>query len=123
MEEKRKSIRVRGSNLTVLFKVKNARLAGGSRIKDISEIGLCILSKYHFPVDSVLEMEIRSDNLKEPIKTLGRVVRIVNCNNSKFQFEVGIVFLDLSLANNRITLRNYIQRFMTQENQDINWLD
>ncbi len=122
MENKRKSVRVTAF-LVASFKVKNTRLAGGSRVKDISETGACVPSNHYFPVDSLIELEIRSDDLKEPIKALARVVRITNRNDGKFPYEVGLVFLDLPLVKRNI-LHDYIQRSIAQEgNKDIHWLD
>ena len=122
MDEKRRGPRVR-ANIVVNFKVKSIRLVGGSRIKDISVVGICLPSKHYFPVDSILDLEIRSEELKEPIKVSARVARISNRNSSKFQFEVGLDFLDLPLPK-RDELNNYIQRVLAQgQNMDISWLD
>ena len=122
MEEKRKSPRVR-ANAVVSFKVKSAKLASGSRVKDISESGIGIPLKQYYSVNSILELEVRSDDLKEPIKATARVVRIANRDKGKFQFEVGVELLDFPFAKLNI-LHDYIQRIIAQgEDQDISWLD
>ena len=122
MENKRRSVRVTANSI-VSFKVKDTRLAGGSRIKDVSETGACIPSNHYFPIDSLLELEIRSDDLKGSIKVLGRVVRITGRREGKFLYEVGLVFLDLPFDKRKM-LQEYIQRFMAQgENKDVHWFD
>jgi hypothetical protein len=122
MDEKRKSLRAR-TGAVVSFKVQASRLAGGSRIKDISDSGICIPSKVYFAVGSILELEIRSDDLSEPVKTLARVVRVVNRDKGKFPFEVGLVFVHLPIAEQNM-LHDYIRRAVAQGiNQDISWLD
>jgi len=122
MDEKRKSPRIRTSAV-VSYKVQAARLAGGSRIKDISETGICIPSKVYFPVDSILELEIRSDDLEKPIKVLAKVVRIANRDKGKFSFEVGLLFLGVPPDQFDI-LHGYIRRLIAQGgSQDISWLD
>ncbi len=113
MENKRKSVRVTAS-LVVSFKVKNTRLAVGSRIKDVSATGVCIPSKYYLPVDSLIELEIRSDDFKEPIKASARVVRVTNRSGSKFPYEVGLVFVDVPFDKRNI-LHDYIQRSIARE--------
>jgi len=113
MEEKRKNIRVR-ANFVALFKPQYTRLARGSRIKDVSETGVCVPAKNHFPVDTLLEVVIRSEDLKEPIQILARVVRIVECHNGNYPFEVGVVFLDLPLSNKN-KLKEYIRHAIALE--------
>lgn len=120
MENRRKSPRVK-ANLVVSFKVQTSRLVGGTRIKDISETGVCIPSKHYLPVGSLVEMEIRADDFKEPIKTMGRVVRIVNRNDNKFQFEVGLEFVNMSFANRNL-LNSCIRHSIAHGGaQDAHW--
>jgi hypothetical protein len=122
MENKRKSARV-NANLVVLVKVKNARMARGSRIKNVSETGVCIPLSHYFPVDSLLDLEIRSVDLMNPIKTSARVVRVVNRDNGEFPFEMGVVFLDIPIPN-RNMLSDYISRTIAQRgDRDSNWLE
>lgn len=121
-KNKRKNARIR-ANLAVLFKVKNTLLAGGSRIKDVSETGMCIPSKHNFPVDSLLELEIRSDDLQEPIKASAAVVRVTRRNDSEFPYELGIIFLDIPFDKWKM-LQDYIRRSIAQgKNKDINLLE
>jgi hypothetical protein len=112
MKEKRRSARVR-ANGVVSFSFKSVHSANAARIVDISEGGLCIASTEHLPVNAVVELEISSDLLREPLKTSARVVRIVNRSRGKFQYEVGLEFLDLSFANWNI-IRDFIMRSMAQ---------
>jgi len=122
MEEKRKSRRVR-SNAVATFKVQSARLAGGSRIKDISETGVCLPSKHYFPIAAILELEIRSDDLNEPVKVLAKVVRVVKRDKGVFPFEVGLVFFELSAVNKDI-LHHFIRSIAARgESQDVSWID
>ena len=121
MENKRRGVRVR-ANAIVSFKVKTTRLVGGSRIKDISETGVCIPSKHFFNLDSILELEIRSEDLTEPVKILARVVRIAKRNKGKYQFEVGVEFLDSADVKQNL-LQDYIRRSIAKGDQDISWLD
>jgi len=121
MEEKRKSPRVRVS-AQVTLRLQAARLAGGSRVKDISETGICIPSKTYYAVGSLIELEVRAEDLSEPFKVLARVVRIANRDRSKFPFELGLVFLHLPVAE-RDFLHEYIKRSIVHGDQDISWLD
>jgi len=122
MEEKRKSPRVKTAAV-VSFRVQASRLAGGSRVKDISESGICIPSKTYFAPDSIIELEIRSDDLMEPIKVLAKVVRIANRDKGNFPFEVGLIFLELTPAK-RYMLHEYLCRLIAQGgNKEIPWLD
>ena len=121
MDEKRNRPRVR-ANAIVSFKVKTIRLVGSARIKDISETGICFPSKVYFPLDSILEVEVRSENLKNPIKASARVVRMTRRNNSKFPFEVGLQFLDIPIVN-QSAFMDYIQLAIAQGDQSIGWLD
>lgn len=122
MDDKRKSPRVK-ANGVVSFKVKSSRLAGGSRVKDISASGICIPSKSYFPVDSILELEVRSDDLKEPIKTLARVVRIAKRDKGNFQFEVGLEFIDFPIDQSYL-LNEYMLRSKASEtDQGTTWLE
>ncbi len=109
--------------MVVSYKVKNTCLAGGLRLKNVSETGLCIPSKHYFPIDSLLELEIRSDDLKEPIKALARVARVTDRSDGKFRCEVGLVFLDLPLVKQNM-LQDCIKRSIAQGGtKDITWLD
>ena len=119
--EKRKSPRIRSSAL-VSLKVESARLSVGSRVKDISEIGICIPSKTYFPVEAMLELEIRSDDLNEPIKIMAKVVRIINRDKGKFPYELGLVLLELPIDKRNI-LHDYICRLIAQGGQEVSWLD
>lgn len=101
MEDKRKHVRV-CANLVVILKVKNSRLARGSRTKDISETGICIPLNNYFPVGSLLELEMRSIDLKGPIRSLARVVRIAKLDDGYTPFEMGVEFIDFPVANRRI---------------------
>lgn len=122
MEEKRKHPRIK-ANVLVSYKVKTSRLLGGSHIKDISESGIGLPSKHYFPIDTILELEVKSDDFKEPLKALAKVVRIANLNNNKFQFEVGVEFLDLTPAR-RNMLHDYISQAIAQGvDQNITWFD
>ncbi len=119
MENKRNKVRVK-VNSVVLYKIKGALLGGGSRVKDISEAGACILSKHNFPVGSLLDLEIRRDDLKEPIKISAQIVRAVNRDDGQYPFELGLVFSNLSSIKQE-TLQEYIRCFMVQgENKSIN---
>ncbi len=120
MGEKRKAPRAR-TIAVVSFKVQSARLAGGTRIKDISESGICIPSKLHFEVGSTLELEIRSDDLKVPVKTLARVVWIAP-RQGKFPFEVGLDFLQLP-EDVHAVLRDYVRGLIDQGQKDVSWLE
>jgi len=122
MIEKRKSFRARTAAV-VSFKVQLTRLAGGSRIKDISESGICLLVKSHLSIGTIIELEIRSDDLQGPLKIVAQVVRIVNRDKSNYPFEVGLVFLQLTIAKQR-SIHDYIS-FLTAQGGDksISWLD
>jgi len=88
-----------------------AILSSGSRIKNISETGLCFLSSSYIPVESIVEMEIRTDDLPGPMKIWARVVKTANLNDSKFKFELGVVFLDIDYDYvKRKALHDYIER-------------
>jgi hypothetical protein len=112
MEEKRKNVRVK-LNSVVSFKIKSTLLAVSSRIKDASDSGMCFPSKNSFPVGTVLELRIRSEDLPEPIKVFGKVVRIVNPAINDAHFEVGLEFLEMPVAKLQI-LHDYIQQAVAQ---------
>ena len=121
MEEKRKVSRIK-VNAVVSYRIKNIRLAGGTRVQDISELGICIPTTQFIPVDSILELEIRSDDLKEPIKTLAKVTRVVHRSGGKYQFEVGLEFVDFPRVRLN-ELCDFIKISLAQVNQDVSWFD
>ena len=120
MVEKRNSTRMI-EPFVVSFKAKNTLLSFGSRIKDISETGACLSSHQYFPIDTLLEMEIRSYDSKISVKTLARIIRTANCNDSKFKFELGLVFLNPPLAKWDM-LYNYIHPAPKKTIQNIDGL-
>lgn len=109
MENRRKNVRVE-ANLIVLLKASNTRMARGSRIKNVSETGICVPLNHYFPVDSLIELEIRSVYFEESIKASARVVRVANRDNNISSYEVGAVFLDIPDPANRYVLYEYIRR-------------
>jgi hypothetical protein len=122
MSDKRKAVRVR-ANIVANFKVKAVRLAGGSRVKDISEVGLCLPSKHHFDVNAILELEIRAEDLQEPVKTTARVVWIRNISSSKYNFEVGLEFMDMLPAQKNV-IHKFVQGVLSRgESRDVAWMD
>ncbi|MBF0504520.1 MAG: PilZ domain-containing protein [Candidatus Omnitrophica bacterium] len=114
MQNKRKSDR-RNVSLNVSFRKMKSNLISGSRIKDISETGICIPLNLYFPINSLLEVGIRLHEFKNFIKTTARVVRISDRdNNSRYRYDVGLEFLDLP-SEKRNLLRDYLHQSMTQE--------
>lgn len=112
MENKRKSPRGNIS-LKVSFRKMKNYLFSGSRIKNISETGLCMPLNVYFPVDSLLEVEVYLDESDVAIYGLARVVRVAERNNSRYRFDVGLEFLNLPHEKQKI-LRDYIHRFMSK---------
>jgi c-di-GMP-binding flagellar brake protein YcgR len=109
MENKRKSNRGKGIGFSnASFRKPYSCLLSSSRIKDISETGVCLPLNLYFPVDSILEIGIRLENFNNTIRTLARVVRISPQLNSRFRFEAGLKFLELPPTNKNM-LRDYIQ--------------
>ena len=115
MPNQRKSTR-RSVNLNVSFRKVKSYLISGSRIKNISETGMCIPLNLYFPVDSLLEVGFPLHEFKNSIKTLARVVRVSDRNNSRYRFDVGLEFLNLP-ADKRNMIREYIHSSLPQEPQ------
>jgi len=68
--------------------------------KDISAGGLSFISEKPIPSDAILELEIEMWDSPNPIKCLGKVVRMAKFqeNNEEF-YNIGVLFLDLSPAD------------------------
>lgn len=111
-ENKRKSIRGCVS-IKVSYRKAEGFLASASRIKDISETGLCIPLDLNLPVNSLVELSIPFEDFNSSIKTLARVVRITPRNdNSGHRFDVGLEFFELPVHQ-----RNMIRRFIELSKQ------
>ncbi len=105
IENKRKS--ARGSvSIKVSYRKAESILVSASRIKDISETGICLLLDLNLPLDSIVELNIPFEDFKSSIKTTARVVRLSpRSGNSGPRFEVGLEFPDLPIPQ-----RNMIRR-------------
>jgi c-di-GMP-binding flagellar brake protein YcgR len=107
-ENKRKSARGCVS-IKVSYRKAEGLLASASRIKDISETGLCIPLDLNLPVNSLVELNIPFEDYNTSIKTMARVVRITpRKENSGHRFDVGLEFFDLA-AHQRNLIRRYIE--------------
>jgi len=111
MENKRKAPRGNVNLKATLRKIKRS-LSSGSRIKDISETGMCMPLNLYFPVDTLLEVEILFEDLNISIFALARVVRIAERNNSRYRFDVGFEFLNLALEKQEF-LREYVHNTLS----------
>ena len=122
MEDKRKAIRV-SATLEVTFREVENDLPNGARGQNISETGIRI-PLIHLPAaNSLLEIEIRSDNFKASVKAIARVAWVVDRSEGKFPFEAGLKFVNLGPAE-RATLHDYIVHSAEQGgDQEIHWLD
>jgi c-di-GMP-binding flagellar brake protein YcgR len=122
MKEQRRYVRIDKTFAVSFHKVKGL-LHSGTRTKDISEGGVCLPLDQYFCVDSLLEIEIRCDDFKGPLKALVRIVWIVNRYNSEFPFEAGLEFLEIPPVQRDI-LRDYINRYVAEGGQqEIRWID
>ena len=117
MENKRSCPRI-SSNIIVSFCKSNSNLVTGSRIKDISETGLCMPFNLFYEVDYTFEIGIPFGEYKTSIITHARVARITEQKNGRYRFDVGLEFVNMTSVKRQI-LRNYIQRFLPQaQNQN-----
>ena len=116
MEDRRRAIR-KDANLRISFRKMKNYLFSGSRVKNISEVGICMPVNINFPVTSLLEVEIVFDEINTSMFALARVVRTVERNNkqnkTRYRFDIGLEFLSLSPEKQNI-LRDYINRSMSQ---------
>ena len=105
IENKRKSARGCVS-IKVSYRKAESILVSASRIKDISETGICIPIDLNLPLNSIVELNIPFEDFKCTIKTTARVVRVLpRTGNSGPRFEVGFEFPDLPIHQ-----RNMIRR-------------
>ena len=104
-ENKRKSSRGSAS-IKVTYRRPETILVSTSRIKDISETGLCIPIDLNLPLNSIVELTISFEDFNTSIKTSARVVRVTpRSGNSGPRFEVGLEFAELPIHQ-----RNMIRR-------------
>jgi len=112
MDDRRKSAR-KDANLKISFRKMKHYLFSGSRVKNISEIGICMPVNINIPVGSLLEVEIVFDEINTSMYALARVVRVDERDNSRYRFDMGLEFLNLT-PEKQNTLRDYIHRSMAQ---------
>ena len=122
MNNQRKFIRINKS-LEVSFSGVKDLLRSGKRNKDLSEGGICLPLDKYFPVGSMLNIEIRFDDFKMPIKALAKIAWITNTNNTRLPFEAGLKFIDIS-PSQRDILRDYIKRNTPADGQaGMQWVE
>lgn len=109
VEDKRKWVRL-NKGLALSFRQVDGFLRSGGRTKDISPGGLCFPLGSYFPVGTLLEIEIHSEDLKFPVKALTRVVWVMQHNTGEFPFEIGVEFVEIP-PHQRDMLQTYIKRY------------
>ena len=114
MKDKREAVRV-GARLEVLYRKTEAPLIIGSRVKDLSEVGLRVPLKTHYDVGTLLEIEIRSEVLKKSIKAMAKIMRVIHTKEKNHPFEAGLKFISLSSEQQEL-----INQYIKEHGQDLN---
>jgi Tfp pilus assembly protein PilZ len=122
MENQRRHARI-GQGFSVSFHEINDILGSGERSKNLSESGLCLPLNHYYEVGSLLELEIRSDELKVSVKAVARVAWIIRQDNRELPFQAGLEFTDIAPAQREL-LRECIKRHLASGGQqDVRWFD
>ena len=121
MDNKRKTSRVIARLEGTVSKDKRLILYA-ARIKDVSETGICVQLKQYFEVGALLEIEVRSDEFRVPLKGTTRVMWIRHRDSQRFPYEAGLQFVEI-LPADRAKLCGYVLHSLQRGGKDIPWLD
>jgi c-di-GMP-binding flagellar brake protein YcgR len=123
MDKKNRRTEVRvNRRLIVTYNPAGVFLRSGSGTKTISEGGICIPMERPFPVDTLLEVEINSEDIKGPIRVVARIVWVEKRDNVQCPFEAGLQFTEISQIQ-REKLREFVKKFHVQGENDVRWLE
>jgi hypothetical protein len=113
-EERRKFLRINDTSM-VSYTVVNALLGMGTRLKNVSESGICIPSMHAMAPGICLEVTLHFSQHIKPMKVVGKVIwNKPRAGDIKYPFELGIVFTKISPVDQE-KLLHYIKILSPRE--------
>ncbi|MFC1658414.1 PilZ domain-containing protein [Candidatus Omnitrophota bacterium] len=108
-KNRRHHVRV-SKNLEISYQVINDVLRYGSHSMDVSKGGIRFPAIQRLKPETVMELEIRLQDIVKPIAATGEVVWLSRKKSGQFPYEVGVKFIQISSIDVEI-LSSYCNNF------------
>lgn len=101
IQERRQHVRI-SQSLEVSYWASKQLLRFSSRSVDISRGGICLPVLQRLEAGTIIQLEIRSPEVRKPIVATAKVVWLKEKRNRQFPFEIGIKFIEITPSDSKV---------------------
>jgi c-di-GMP-binding flagellar brake protein YcgR len=122
MDERRHLVRV-GKMAEINYSIADAYLKSGTRSKNISSEGMCLPMIQRLEPGTVLDIEIKLAQDKQPIRAVAQVVWLNPRDDHRYPFEAGVKFIEIN-ETEKAKIKEVLSRSGFPENDsDVRWME